>query len=79
MLVRNWEFQQPVSAGFGGEVNPLKLLRRRSSLVVDDLSAARRSLRLEKNHDSTRLSEPKPSSSTFVEPEVSSLLDSFGL
>ncbi|KAK4141274.1 RAVE protein 1 C terminal-domain-containing protein [Dichotomopilus funicola] len=39
-LVRNWEFLQPVTAGatgLGGEVNPLRLLRRRESLVVADL------------------------------------------
>lgn len=38
--VRNWEFLQPVTAGatgLGGEVNPLRLLRRRESLVVADL------------------------------------------
>lgn len=77
--MRNWEFQQPVVTGFGGEVNPLKLLRRRSSLVVDDLSATRRSLGLEKTHDSTNHGPRKPSPSAFVEPEASSLLDSFGL
>ncbi|KHN99271.1 WD repeat protein [Metarhizium album ARSEF 1941] len=78
-LVRNWEFQQPATSGFGGEVNPLKLLRRRSSLVVDDLSAARRSLGLERTRDLTIDGPSKSSPSTFVEPEASSLLDSFGL
>lgn len=76
--MRNWEFQQPVVTGFGGEVNPLKLLRRRSSLVVDDLSATRRSLGLEKANESNKIDLHKPSSA-FVEPEASSLLDSFGL
>ncbi|OAA46256.1 WD repeat protein [Metarhizium rileyi] len=79
-LVRNWEFQQPVATGFGGEVNPLKLLRRRSSLVVDDISATRRSLGLERTGSSTRngLSKPSPPT-TFMEPDTTSLLDSFGL
>ncbi|KAL2144684.1 hypothetical protein VTI28DRAFT_8712 [Corynascus sepedonium] len=38
-LVRNWEFLQPAgpAAGLGGEINPLRLLRRRESLVVADL------------------------------------------
>ncbi|KID88761.1 WD repeat protein [Metarhizium guizhouense ARSEF 977] len=78
-LVRNWEFQQPIATGFGGEINPLKLLRRRSSLVVDDLSATRRSLGLDRTRDNTSHGPPKPSPSAFVEPEASSLLDSFGL
>ncbi|PSS00528.1 RAVE protein 1 C terminal-domain-containing protein [Coniella lustricola] len=40
-LVRNWEFLLPgssIATGLGGEiVNPLKMLRRRSSLVVQDM------------------------------------------
>lgn len=39
-LVRNWEFMMPGSSlepGLGGDVDPLKLLRRRSSLVVQDM------------------------------------------
>ncbi|KAL2149562.1 hypothetical protein VTH82DRAFT_8213 [Thermothelomyces myriococcoides] len=38
-LVRNWEFLLPAgpAAGLGGEVNPLRMLRRRESLVVADL------------------------------------------
>lgn len=39
-LVRNWEFLLPgasLKPGLGGDVDPLKLLRRRSSLVVQDL------------------------------------------
>ncbi|KAM7206227.1 RAVE protein 1 C terminal domain containing protein [Rhypophila sp. PSN 637] len=39
-LVRNWEFLKPtanISTGFGGEINPMKLLKRRGSLVVADL------------------------------------------
>ncbi|KAK2603932.1 regulator of (H+)-ATPase in vacuolar membrane [Conoideocrella luteorostrata] len=79
-LVRNWEFQQPITVGFGGEVNPLKLLRRRSSLVVDDLSATRRSLGLEQSVDTGKNVPPGiPPATSFVEPDASSLLDSFGL
>ncbi|XWX00980.1 hypothetical protein V2A60_009005 [Cordyceps javanica] len=77
-LVRNWEFQQSSSPGIGGEVNPLKLLRRRSSLVVNDLPPVQLQ---------TGLSDPKerganeeaPAPTTFEEPDVGSLLDSFGL
>lgn len=39
-LVRNWEFMMPgisLQPGLGGDVDPLKLLRRRSSLVVQDI------------------------------------------
>lgn len=39
-LVRNWEFLLPgasLKPELGGEINPLKLLKRRSSLVVADL------------------------------------------
>ncbi|KAJ6441698.1 ketoisovalerate reductase [Purpureocillium lavendulum] len=80
-LVRNWEFQRPVTAGFGGEVNPLKLLRRRSSLVVDDLPLVRRGL-----GSGTKTGAPAKDAKTltsappaFQEPDAASLLDSFGL
>ncbi|KAH7134828.1 RAVE protein 1 C terminal-domain-containing protein [Dactylonectria estremocensis] len=73
-IVRNWEFQQPVLAGFGGEVNPLKLLRRRASLVVADLPTT--SLHFETH--SMNEKAPKATSTTFQEPDASSLLDSFG-
>lgn len=39
-LVRNWEFMMAgasLKPGLGGDVDPLKLLRRRSSLVVQDM------------------------------------------
>lgn len=44
MTVRNWEFFQPagvsgVGMGLGGEIDPLRLLKRRGSLVVADLPA----------------------------------------
>ncbi|KAF4507033.1 hypothetical protein G6O67_005710 [Ophiocordyceps sinensis] len=75
-LVRNWEFQRPAVAGFGGEANPLKLLRRRSSLVVDDLSSMHRDLELQATKDGTTL---VAASSEYYDPDAMALLDSFGL
>lgn len=75
--MRNWEFQQPAVAGFGGEVNALKLLRRRSSLVVDDLSSMHRDLEMQ---PSAKTSAPVATASPgFQEPDAAALLDSFGL
>ncbi|GKT49456.1 regulatory protein cys-3 [Colletotrichum spaethianum] len=75
-LVRNWEFLKPVLSmtdGLGGEVNPLKMLRRRSSLVVADLpmSSLHAGMR---SGGSGKQSTP----TVFQEPDSSSLLDSFG-
>ncbi|KDN64610.1 putative WD repeat domain-containing protein [Colletotrichum sublineola] len=75
-LVRNWEFLKPVSSvtnGLGGEVNPLKMLRRRSSLVVADLP-------MSNLHVGMGSSGPgkQPNPTVFQEPDSSSLLDSFG-
>ncbi|KAG7072562.1 Regulator of V-ATPase in vacuolar membrane protein 1 [Colletotrichum scovillei] len=75
-LVRNWEFLKPaplITNGLGGEVNPLKLLRRRSSLVVADLPVS-------KLHSEMRSSgqERQSTPTVFQEPDSSSLLDSFG-
>ncbi|KAI5456269.1 RAVE protein 1 C terminal-domain-containing protein [Mariannaea sp. PMI_226] len=74
-LVRNWEFQRQTVAGFGGEVNPLKLLRRRSSLVVADLPS--HSLPFETRHLNKKAAVVAPPT-TFQEPDANSLLDSFG-
>lgn len=85
-LVRNWEFlqqqQQPkrgMSVNGNGNIDesaappdPRKLLRRRSSLVVDDMS----SLRL--GHDEKGKSGGRPAPTVFEEPDAGSLLDSFG-
>ena len=80
-LVRNWQFlqQQPKT---GMSVNgdndesaapdPRKLLRRRSSLVVDDMTSAK--LR----HEEKGKSGGKPAPTVFEEPDAGSLLDSFG-
>ncbi|KAK0390029.1 hypothetical protein NLU13_3602 [Sarocladium strictum] len=73
-LVRNWEFQQPTTTGLGGESNPLKLLRRRSSLVVDDLHVS--DLRRSMPTDGPKKAMAPPT--TFEEPDAGSLLDSFG-
>lgn len=75
--MRNWEFQRPAAAGFGGEVNPLKLLRRRSSLVVDDLPRRRRDVEMgvAAPRDGAKAAPPP----AFREPDAASLLDSFGL
>lgn len=74
LAVRNWEFQRPGLPGFGGEVNPLKLLRRRTSLVVADLPTP--SLQFETQTSGKKTSQAPPT--TFQEPDASSLLDSFG-
>jgi rabconnectin-3a len=58
--------------GLGGEVNPLKLLRRRSSLVVADLPMSG----LYAGVRSAGGKNPPPT--VFQEPDSSSLLDSFG-
>ncbi|KAK5997385.1 Regulator of V-ATPase in vacuolar membrane protein 1 [Cladobotryum mycophilum] len=76
-LVRNWEFQRSTAAGFGGEMNPLTLLRRRSSLVVNDLPRPGLHTRV-----MTERPVPKHSlaaTAAFHEPDAASLLDSFGL
>ncbi|TGJ86036.1 hypothetical protein E0Z10_g2719 [Xylaria hypoxylon] len=77
-LVRNWEFfRLPTLAqkGFSGDiVDPTKLLRRRSSLVVQDipLSPAVPGDMKTGGHGF------KPPPSAFQEPDANSLLDSFG-
>lgn len=72
--VRNWEFQQPIPTGLGGEVNPLKLLRRRSSLVVDDRPVGlQRKISVDGGPK-----KPAAAPTMFEEPDASSLLDSFG-
>jgi hypothetical protein len=74
-LVRNWEFQQPARPGFAGEVNPLQLLRRRSSLVVDDRLSTSLKTGLSLDGPSKKQTAPP---TMFEEPDAGSLLDSFG-
>lgn len=81
-LVRNWEFLNPLETRGRGEVegvvaDPRKLLRRRSSLVVNDNEGGGGlPLRNVGGLMSPGLKKPPPS--VFEEPEASSLLDSFG-
>ena len=73
--VRNWEFLiQPKEPPPTKDEppDPRKLLRRRSSLVVDDLPSPKPSL---EKRFSYGKAPPKP---VFEEPTADSLLDSFG-
>lgn len=75
VTVRNWKF--PSGAGlmpnFAGQVDPLKLMRRRSSLVVADLPVSKLHMDVMKASGQNQSSPP-----VFQEPEASSLLDNFG-
>lgn len=73
-LVRNWEFllKGPTFGSLGDEVDPRKMLRRRSSLVVADLPVHTHSI------DPVGGGQRQAPASVFEEPESSSLLDSFG-
>lgn len=76
-LVRNWEFLRlpTLSQGFGGDISdPTKLLRRRSSLIIQDMPltpAIPGDMKTGGRH-------AKPPVATFQEPDANSLLDSFG-
>ncbi|KAF4591525.1 hypothetical protein GQ602_001824 [Ophiocordyceps camponoti-floridani] len=74
-LVRNWEFQQHTAAGFGGDVNPLKILRRRSSLIVDDMPSTSWKVEAQPGEKGKKARM----SPAFEEPDAAALLDSFGL
>lgn len=90
VAVRNWEFLQPAgpAAGLGGEVNPLRLLRRRESLVVADLpvSSQQQQQQQQPQQQSVpaemksggHLPKQQPAPTVFEEPDANSLLDSFG-
>ncbi|KAJ8123384.1 hypothetical protein ONZ43_g656 [Nemania bipapillata] len=76
-LVRNWEFfRLPTPAqGFGGDiVDPTKLLRRRSSLIVQDMPLTP----VIPGDMKTGGHAVKPPATVFQEPDANSLLDSFG-
>ncbi|KAI1381114.1 regulator of V-ATPase in vacuolar membrane protein [Hypoxylon crocopeplum] len=76
-LVRNWEFlRQPTttSTDLGGEIDVRKMLRRRNSLVVQDLPVPS----LAPGDMRTGGHGVKPPPSVFEEPDANSLLDSFG-
>jgi len=95
-IVRNWEFLKPstsIATGLGGEINPLKLLNRRSSLVVADLplvspglvspaaaAAAQMMMpaEMKSGGGGGGGQKPKAPPTVFEEPDANSLLDSFG-
>lgn len=95
-LARNWEFLLPSpplakrrSIDMPVQDDPRKLLRRRSSLVVDDMQQSLASPRVPQSPDWTGKDDPfkshkatdgprKPPPTVFEEPSASSLLDSFG-
>ena len=95
-LTRNWEFllQSPppakkLSMDATALDDPRKLLRRRSSLVVDDMQHALSSPRVAQSPDARAGDDAfkvhkategakKPPPTVFEEPDASSLLDSFG-
>ncbi|KAI1813485.1 RAVE protein 1 C terminal-domain-containing protein [Poronia punctata] len=77
-LVRNWEFLRHPTAGQGmsGDiVDPSKLLRRRSSLIVQDIPVTPTVPGDMKTGGHT---VRRPPASVFEEPDANSLLDSFG-
>ncbi|KAI1341649.1 RAVE protein 1 C terminal-domain-containing protein [Xylariaceae sp. FL0016] len=78
-LVRNWEFfRQPLptlSKDLSSQVvDPRKLLRRRSSLVVQDMPVSP----LPSDMKTGGHAAVKPPPAVFEEPDANSLLDSFG-
>lgn len=95
-LTRNWEFLLPspppakrLSMDANALDDPRKFLRRRSSLVVDDIQHALGNIRAAQSVEATIWEDPfkmpkatdgakKPPPTVFEEPEASSLLDSFG-
>jgi hypothetical protein len=95
-IVRNWEFFQPagvtgVAAGLGGEIDPLRLLKRRGSLVVADMpvlspiAVSHQHPPQQQQHVPAEMKSgghlPKPPQApptVFEEPDASSLLDNFG-
>ncbi|KAK4667125.1 regulator of (H+)-ATPase in vacuolar membrane [Podospora pseudopauciseta] len=94
-LVRNWEFFHPAAqamTGLGGEINPLRLLKRRGSLVVADIPIRGGPLsplatpggqmqvpgEMKTGGGGGTTAKPKPPPTVFEEPDANSLLDSFG-
>ena len=96
ILVRNWEFLKPsvsIRPGLGGEIDPIKLVKRRSSLVVADLPVSSSSsvghLGNQQRHGHGMMmvpaemksgghKQPAAPAAVFEEPDANSLLDSFG-
>lgn len=74
-LVRNWEFLQQPKEDISNGIHPpdpRNMLRRRSSLVVDDMPSPR----LPTEQKMKPAGRPTPT--VFEEPSTNSLLDSFG-
>jgi hypothetical protein len=99
VVVRNWEFFQPagvsgVASGLGGEIDPLRLLKRRGSLVVADMPVSMVAHhQQQREQDQQKQAVPAEMKSgghlpkqqqkaapapVFEEPDANSLLDSFG-
>jgi hypothetical protein len=79
--VRNWEFLKPtatITPGLGGEIDPLKLLKRRPSLVVADLPVSPVAQQIPADMKSGGHKQPQQPPTVFEEPDANSLLDSFG-
>lgn len=77
-LVRNWEFLLPLKTlGKAQDLSPdaRKMVRRRSSLVVDDLPVPKSPTAEAKTGAVGRAPPPH---TVFEEPDVNSLLDNFG-
>ncbi|KAI5862248.1 regulator of V-ATPase in vacuolar membrane protein [Durotheca rogersii] len=77
-LVRNWEFLRhapPAALNIDGDIDPRKLLRRRGSIVVQDMPM---SSLVPGDMKTGGHGAIKPPPSVFVEPDADSLLDSFG-
>ncbi|KAJ9149269.1 Regulator of V-ATPase in vacuolar membrane protein 1 [Pleurostoma richardsiae] len=80
-LVRNWEFLRSdvtITPGLGGEINPLRLLKRRTSLVVDDMPTSPVAAKVPPDMKAGGGRPAQPPPTTFEEPDANSLLDSFG-
>ena len=75
--VRNWEFLKPedMKQSIDAIPDPRKMLRRRSSLVVDDMPAPRSPTALMRSGGGDKAAAP---AKIFEEPDAGSLLDSFG-
>lgn len=86
VAVRNWEFFQPagvtgIATGLGGGIDPFRLLKRRSSLVVADLPVSPLSVSQPvpaEMKSGGHLPKQQAPTAVFEEPDANSLLDSFG-
>ncbi|KAK4242182.1 RAVE protein 1 C terminal-domain-containing protein [Achaetomium macrosporum] len=79
-LVRNWEFLQPpgVTPGLGGEIDPLRLLKRRGSLVSSPVAVSQQPPLPAEMKSGGHLPKQQAPAAVFEEPDANSLLDNFG-